>query len=312
MPEQVQAQKDLPSGWTIDRIKSHIDAAIGIASSCIKLATFSGGILLIIYAIKERFFYDVSSLAAIGVLLVVTLSFAFVLAYGVALCFFCSLSLIWLGILVLRMFGWSSERIVQPLNNWIVLTASVVTLAFVTCFTIQQVNFGKWLFLTEVTYFSIAGFLLALFFAIEPVTPVNSSQRLSQNALIGLILIMSPMMLVPRGTGLILNQVMDLLSLRSLPNAPITITDALHDKIAAIASAEAFTFKPCHLQKNLWITRELTLIWHGPGSTSFAALGEGTNRSMIIPVPSADVDALAGDIPERENCPAHGDNRSEQ
>jgi hypothetical protein len=52
-----------------DRVKNFVDEVTSITellSSVVTMAAFIGGILLVSYASKEHFFYDLSSVAAIG------------------------------------------------------------------------------------------------------------------------------------------------------------------------------------------------------------------------------------------------------
>jgi hypothetical protein len=69
MSEQPPQQSGTAVGWDIDRSKKQLDFASSAVAQIIKLAIGAGGLLLIVYAAKERFLFDVSSFSAIGVLL---------------------------------------------------------------------------------------------------------------------------------------------------------------------------------------------------------------------------------------------------
>lgn len=67
-----------------------------------------GAFLLIVYAAKEHFFYDLSSLAAISLLLLVAFAFSFLVA---AAAFYAVVSMIWLPVALFWVISWTTRRL---------------------------------------------------------------------------------------------------------------------------------------------------------------------------------------------------------
>jgi hypothetical protein len=64
-PESASREKEL-SFSRINITKEQADLIIALSSILLRISSAIGGLILVVYAAKERFFYDVSSLAAIG------------------------------------------------------------------------------------------------------------------------------------------------------------------------------------------------------------------------------------------------------
>src|SRR5690348_13644756 len=82
-PDSTPGKKELPLRW-INITKEQADLLVALTSLVLRISTGIGGFVLLAYAVKEGFFYDVSSLAAISALLFVAVSFTLPIAAGVA------------------------------------------------------------------------------------------------------------------------------------------------------------------------------------------------------------------------------------
>lgn len=76
--EDIRQQEPLVSFITKDRV----DLLSALIALSLKASTAFGGVILVLYAANEGFFYDVSSFAAVAVLLVVLLMFSLLTAIG--------------------------------------------------------------------------------------------------------------------------------------------------------------------------------------------------------------------------------------
>jgi hypothetical protein len=83
--------------------KEQLDFVSALIALLLKVSTGLGGMIPVIYAAKEGFFYDVSSFAAVAVLLVVLLTFSFLAGSGLA---YGAVSSIWIAQLCI----WAAER----------------------------------------------------------------------------------------------------------------------------------------------------------------------------------------------------------
>src|SRR5690348_9334280 len=74
----------------IDEVKPFTD----LLPTVVKMAAFIGGALLIGYASKEHFFYDISSISVLALLIIVFISFSLLLILTVVYAF---LSMLWIS-----------------------------------------------------------------------------------------------------------------------------------------------------------------------------------------------------------------------
>jgi hypothetical protein len=113
------------SGCIVKKIKDFSDLASSCLGLLLKVSTPLGGAVLLIYAAKEGFFYDTSSIAAISVLVFVLSAFValtlFMLLYGAVMS-------IWFIALVLWLARRRPKGTVCPATNTIFGWAASVTI----------------------------------------------------------------------------------------------------------------------------------------------------------------------------------------
>ncbi|HVY17874.1 MAG TPA: hypothetical protein VHB27_21830 [Rhodopila sp.] len=303
MPDQQQSPE---GGWDIERAQKHIDFASSVVTQAIKVAIALGGLLLVVYAAKERFFYDVSSLAAVGVLLIILVFFIGLIAVGLT---YGMIATLWIGCLFvvgLNRVNWRGAhpkmRMISTFRQFPLWLASGVMFLLWCALIYVLASAGRYGLVYELGYFLLAGLMNTLFLGTEPVAPARDASRLVADVMAAAALTFALLFPFRAAPNNLLDQTMMLLGLRSTPGEPVSLTDKAHERVAAIAAAEGICFKATRIAPDIWLTRSLTLIWHGPGTMAIAALGEGTAQWMVIPLPSSDVDAYATSVRGSDGC----------
>ena len=228
-----------------------------------------GAFLLFAYSAKEHFFYDLSSLAAVSLLLLVAFGFSLLLVAGA----------LWGGqpdmdsddpylghLLDNPSTRARAER--QAANGYSQVVRWVLVLYVpaigkpCNCGDVQAVFHYPLLL-----WFASTGFIVAFLIAAEPANPPSGGSTHKELLLLPavpfLVLFMS-------GTfGFFLDRAMILLSFRSGADQYVTLTEQSYRKVDALSHAAGIQVSACELRKDFWLLKGVVLVWHGIGATSY-------------------------------------------
>lgn len=133
---------------------------------------------------------------------------------------------------------------------------------------------------------------------IQPEDSVDTRKRI----LAALVVPVISMFIIPGALSFALDQSMIILRFRSGPDQYITLTEPSYRKLSALASAAAIQLSACELRKDLWLLRGVTVVWHGVGATSYVRLYNKSDLSLLVPLPSGEVDTIFSGSPEILSC----------
>jgi len=124
--ETKQAPGSQPALVPIEEWKKWVDMASAAINLFLKVAIALGGCVFFAYSATERFFIDISSLAAVGILVVALMSFV---GICMAWIFVFGLSLLWLIILLFKWLNRGNRqckiRLRADFDRWYLVGVSV-------------------------------------------------------------------------------------------------------------------------------------------------------------------------------------------
>jgi hypothetical protein len=268
-----------------------------------------GAFLLIAYAAKEHFFYDLSSLAAISLLLLVAFAFSFLVA---AAAFYAVVSMIWLPVALFWVISWTTRRFGHPPK---VRLRPAITKWHVGFSFFMFLLMGSYILVAaskhSVTFpilhwFALTGFVAACLIVTEPITLTSGSSTLKR-LLSALAVPVLLLFLVSGSFSYLLDRSMIILSFRSEPDQYVTLSEQSYRKVDALARTASIPMSACELRKDYWLIKGVTLVWHGIGTTSYLRVTGKPNVRLLIPLPSSDVQAIHADSPDTVgDCAAPG------
>jgi hypothetical protein len=250
------------------------------------IAAFLGGILLVGYAAKEHFFYDLSSIAALSLLFIIVFTFAFWLVITIIYGF---ISTVWLVWILLPIFSWiwRIRRLPAPTR----LRPEVITrkralflfVLFLLWFGLLYPSKGTvpW----EVV--SMTGFAIGLLVGVSHTVSDEGDRR---KLLFAGIFIYIMMLVLCFGS--LLDNTMRFLNFRSAPHQLVSLNEQAYRKVSAIAAYAGVTVVSCQLAKDIWVLRETTLVWHGVGANAYLRIAGKADAGLLIPLPSDGVEVL--------------------
>jgi hypothetical protein len=110
------------------------------------------------------------------------------------------------------------------------------------------------------------------------------------------------MFIIPGTLSFVLDRSMIMLSFRSEPDQYITLAQSSYRKLSALASAARTQVSSCELGKDLWLLRGVTVVWHGIGATSYVRISNTSDLSLLVPLPSGEVETVFSGSPELLSC----------
>jgi hypothetical protein len=261
----------------------------------LKITSGSGALLLVIYAAKEHFFYDLSSLAAITLLLLAVLAFSLLTAavglYGFWILLWVFTVFFLLARCVAQFFGQQLQCRLRRYPVWwyyqivsIMLFVAVVPIIGVGK---HPLNF----YIPLLLWGAVSGLVIFVLVVLEPITGTPSITE-TRNRFLGAVATPFVLLLMFGPLGYMLDRSMVLLSLRTEEDEFITVTAASYQTVAALANVQGIQLSSCEIRKDLWLLRGAALVWHGIGTTSYLRIKGEADRSLLIPLPSADVAAI--------------------
>jgi hypothetical protein len=242
----------------IDELKSLAD----LLPLLVKIAAFIGGALLVGYAAKEHFFYDLSSIAAISLLFITFFAFSLIL---IALVIYSFLSMLWIAVVIYRVMSWyrrirSRTPLVRQLRPEI--TRGRVAFSLLLFLWMALLLATKWAAAAQpmVEYMIGTGLLISIFVVSSRLPGEKEKPRLLF-AFLGLPILMLFMFSGPPSVfGSLLNSTMTILSFRSAPDQLVSLNEQAYDKVRTIAAYAGVTVSPCKVAKDVWVLREATLV----------------------------------------------------
>jgi hypothetical protein len=263
------------------------------------MAAFIGGSLLIGYASKEHFFYDLSSISVAALLIIIFFTFSFLL---ILLVMYSFLSMLWISWVLYYFMSWTYRRLRRPLKVQLrpnitwgrALYSLVLFVAMALPFLALYLQ-NRELAWPLVTYFLLTGFLINCLVTTEPrpgqsKPPGQPSER--QRFLLAFVGV-PIVMLVYFGTfGSLLNSTMTFLSFRSPPDQLLRLNEQAYDKVRDIAASTSVKVRSCQVGKDFWVLRDATLVWHGVGATAYLRIPGTGEASLLIPLPNDAVEVL--------------------
>jgi hypothetical protein len=269
----------------------------------LKMAAAFGALPLVLYAFKEHFYYDLSSLAAVGLLVLV--AFAFSVLVGLA-AVYGFVSMIWVMTVLFRTLAWIfclfghppkarlRSAIAKPyiqLFSFIVFIQMGLLLAASTHHPTRQ-QIWLWPILAGCLIFCLIGT------EIQPEDSVDTRNRF----LFTLAMPVLSIFIIPGTLSFVLDRSMSMLSFRSEPDQYITLAEPSYRKLSPLASAAGIQVSACELGKDLWLLRGVTVVWHGIGATSYVRIFNKSDLSLLVPLPSGEVETIFSGSPEILSC----------
>jgi hypothetical protein len=288
-----------PSGTSKlgDDVKKFIDELkplTDLLPLVVKVAAFIGGALLVGYAAKEHFFYDLSSIAAIILLFITFFSFSIILVVLVVYSF---ISTLWIVVIVYIVVSWIGRRIrrpvvrqLRPAITWPRVVYSFLLFVWMAVLLAVKQEIS-W---TMIQYMGVTGFLMGCCIVTSPL-PGKSDRPARLFAFLGVPLLMFFLFVSPPSVfGSLLNSTMTILSFRSAPDQLVRLNEQAYRKVRDIAAYAGVTVFPCQVGKDIWVLREATLVWHGIGATAYLRIGIAgkPDASLLIPLPNDGVEVL--------------------
>jgi hypothetical protein len=257
-----------------------------------------GAFLLFAYSAQEHFFYDLSSLAAVSLLLLVAFGFSLLLAAGAL---YGAVSLIWIPMILIWVISWITHRRRRQPNTklrtgipkWL---AGFSVFMFLLLGSLIIAGASKQSFSYPLLlWFASTGFIVAFLIAAEPANPTSGGSTHKELLLLPavpfLVLFMSG------SFGFFLDRAMILLSFRSGPDQYVTLAEQSYRKVDALSHAAGIQVSACELRKDFWLLKGVILVWHGIGATSYLRITGKPAQTLLIPLPSTEVDAIHTDSP---------------
>lgn len=271
----------------------------------LKAAAGLGGFLLVAYAAKEHFFYDLSSLAAVALLLVVSVVFSFVFCTFVL---YAVLSFVWVPAVLDQIRYWMGrlrgQKIKRRRPGWLkwryVVPSSFLFLLM--AFYITNVAWRHPIRIGLLHWAVMSGFLLScLFFGLA-----SDDARWRRWSWLVLATPVLLLFVSPGAFSDLLDICMIDLSFRSALDQYISISDSSYVKVVGIARLAGIQLSSCEASEGSSLLRGATLVWHGIGETSYLrVVGKSdSDASLLIPIPSSDVQAIYAGSRRAMNCGA--------
>ena len=280
-----------------DAVKKFIDDVkpfTELLPHAVQIAAFIGGALLVGYAVKEHFFYDLSSIAAIALLFITFFSFSLILILFIIYTF---LGTMWIAWVLYHFMSWIGPcirlPIVRPLRPAVTRGRVVFSLLLFLWMAVL-LFFAKWTTITlpVIGYTITTGFIMNCVFIISPL-PGESERLQLLLTFLGVPLLMFLVFSGPPSVfGSLLNSTMTILSFRSAPDQPVSLNEQAYEKVRAIATSAGVTMDSCQVAKNSWVLKEATLVWHGIGATAYLLITGKPDASLLIPLPNDGVEVL--------------------
>lgn len=272
----------------------------------LKAATGFGGFVLVTYAAKEHFFYDLSSLAAVALLLVAGLAFSFLVA---AAALYAALALLWVTAAIfliiscaMRLLGLQPKVRLRPaLVRWHVIGFSVFLFLLLAA-TITNDALRHPIPTGILQWALMSGFAVDCMIVAKPIVPASDDSVWRKR--FRLILAMPVLLLFWRMGAFsdLLDRSVINLSFRSEPEQFISISDPSYRKVDVLAHLAAIQLSSCKIGEASWLLRGATLVWHGIGATSYLRITGKSDVSLLIPIPSNDVEAIHADSLQAIDC----------
>jgi hypothetical protein len=257
-----------------------------------------GAFLLIAYSAQEHFFYDLSSLAAVSLLLLVAFGFSFLIA---ALVLYAVVGLMWVPVILFWGISWITRwfghppkvRLRRIITKWHVGFSAFMFLLMASFVAAAQhpVSFPL------LDWFALTGIVVAAVIVAEPITQ-TSGDSTQKRLLFALSVPLLLLLAVSGSFSYILDREMILLSFRSDPDQFVTLSEQSYRKVDALAHTAGIPVSACELKKDFWLLKGVTLVWHGIGATSYLRITGNPAQTLLIPLPSSEVDAIHAGSPD--------------
>src|ERR1700730_3867953 len=204
----------------------------------VKTTAFIGGVLLIGYATKEHFFYDLSSISVITLLIIIFFTFAFLFTLLVTYSF---LSMLWISWTSYHATDWISRKLRHPVIvqlrpyitwRWALFSVGLFVIMALPILSLYlQKREVPW---PIVKYFLFTGFLINCVVTTErrpgETKPPGESERL--RLLFGFVGVPIVMLFFIFGAiGSLLNSAMTFLSFRSPPGQLVSLNEQAYHKV---------------------------------------------------------------------------------
>lgn len=265
----------------------------------LKIGGGIGALLLVAYAAKEHFFYDLTSFATVSLLLLMALAFSFLV---IAASLYSAVSFVWLVALLFWIisrlsYQWLGHqprvRLRPAISKWRIGFSVVLflLLAGTVSTSKQPTNWPLVLWAVSI------GFLISSAVCTEPIVPASANVFLQRILMILVLLIVMPFMF--RGVfTYLLDRSMILLNFRSDPNQYVVLGEQSYRQVSALANTAGIQVSSCELRKDMWLLRGVILVWHGTGTTSYLRITGRSGQSLLIPLPSSEVGAIFASLPK--------------
>jgi hypothetical protein len=276
----------------------------------LQIAALLGGILLVSYAAKERFFYDLSSITAISLLFLTFFTFALFLILLVGYGF---ISTFWLvagffsggSWIRRRIFLWPVDVRRRPTITRGVIVASFGVFFFFSVLPILDLYLKNRTLPWPIIVYTVgAGLMIGCAVITVPLSPLpGESDRHGRRRLLSFI-VLFPILTLPPFLDPLLNNTMMILNFRSTPDQLVSLNDQAYRKVSAIATYAGVPIRSCQVTKDFWVLREATVVWHGIGAMAYLRITGKPDASLLIPLPSDGVEVLnSTGIQLPQHCP---------
>jgi hypothetical protein len=271
-----------------------------------KISALIGGVLLVGYAAKEHFFYDLSSIAAISLLLLTFFIFSFIITALVAYGF---ISTLWLAMVVFYVISWIRRLLRRPTTvrrrpsiTWGLVAYSLLLFVWLALLLTVSVATAKSPVAWHIAEYSfLTGFLMSCSVVSISSLPGENDERKLLFACLALPILMLFLPFGPQSgpgsllnvPGSLLNSTMTILSFRSAPDQLVSLNERAYRKVRAIAAYAGVNLVSCQVAQEFWVLREATLVWHGIGATAYLRIAGKPDASLLIPLPSDEVEVLS-------------------
>ena len=291
--ENIQQQEPLASLITKDRV----DLLSALVALSLKASTAFGGMILVLYAANEGFFYDVSSFACRCCLTRCVANVLLADRYW---------SCLRRG--VIDMLHSSGSLAVEPIYEEgssaptqaihcheysDSLLGRVVFLHHTTC-SVQSDNWKEPRRRRIVAFLFFGGFLINMLLftkEAESSREIGIGRRFAY--LIPILLVFFAM---TGSASYLTRRSMILLSFRYEPNSAVVLHEIAYQKVAAIARTAGLPICATLFEKDLWMLQKATVVWHGVGATSYLKLAASEEtpqeKSVLIPLPSNELEPI--------------------
>lgn len=277
-----------------DEVKKFIDelkALNDVLPFVAKIAAFIGGALLVCYAAKEHFFYDVSSIAAISLLFITFFAFSLIFLVLVIYSF---VSTLWIVVGFYHVMRWIGPRIRRPVVRQLrpAITRGRVAFSLVVFLWMALLLYGKQAISWPMIEYTVStGFVMGCFVITSP-PPGESDRPTLLIAFLGVPLMLF-LLVSPLGVfGSLLNSTMTILNFRSAPDQLVSLNEQAYGKVKDVSAYAGVPVVSCQVGKSIWVLRDATLVWHGIGATAYLRIAGKPDASLLIPLPNDGVEVL--------------------